>query len=98
MFSAIKKMLTLSGETKIAQKGLTAEFAKANVDFMQLHPAIHGTLLRQYMMSGDMEEVITGFLDIGDEMEGNHVRIIDAYRVLREEIEPVFQNWIAQRF
>ena len=102
MFRGIKHALTLMGETKTAQRVLTQAFAEAypgtSANFMNLHPAIHGTLLRQYMMTGDLEFVMGNFDELCETASGNHVRLIDMYRMLREVTEEQFVMWRDQRF
>jgi hypothetical protein len=95
LFGKIKSALTAAGETKMAQRVLDEAFEHAGFErnyFMKLHPAIHGTLLRLYLMSGDLEGTIRFFHKAAEEYS-NPIELIRGFEKLRQSIEVTFQNW-----
>ena len=96
LFGKLKSALTTAGETKMAQRVLDEAFERVGFErnyFMKLHPAIHGTLLRLYLMSGDLEGTMR-FFHTAVEDYSNPIELIRGFEKLRQTIEVTFQNWL----
>lgn len=53
-------------QAKEVQTQLVAEFAKHGVNFMTLHPTIHGTLLREGILFGRIERSVEMFFELAE--------------------------------
>ena len=56
-------------QVKGVQEQLTAEFAKAGINFMNLHPTIHRTLLREAVMFGRIERTVEMFVELAEQAQ-----------------------------
>ena len=87
MFGIFKGMKERHRRAKTAQADLKEGFSLFGIDFMQLHPTLHGALLREAMVVG-AAETLENFAAITTEVEqtpgldadGKAKLVIERYR------------------